>query len=571
VNLPGTSGVVKVLLPAGADTAETYIRTGDIKRSLATGAVSAVGDMVGLKTDGMAGGIQKELVGATTSVVSGGTLSVINGGDFGDGAVNGLINHAGGKLGSSVGAAGVDHANRAPEDMVRQAQAEVGQQRRQTILTDDQADAVLSGLRADRDDPNISAADRRMIDEHIKAIESGPRQSDVVAELDRSRIQTDDTGKPILDADGFPVKGDKVDTRGALDQLQDTASSRTAKQGDPELRDAIIKTRQEEIYAPADERTINRAAQNPEVQAMMQPGDKLTMDTFSTPGKPPSLGADRDARLTIERDTGRVDSKGNPIIDKFEVPRKHWEKDAYQDFYDHSMDIVGGRENVTPDSHPEFFRRRDELDYLKGAGVSQDEIDARAWGEAHNQLFTDKHHMEASADNSDQVLRNAETRQTSNVELTQKGIGEGDGTARTLDDPEGYARMWGEKSRFYEDNPPEAVAQSQKGIEAQMRVREGLRNQGVEPPPLDQNTAQAMELISRAPVGVDATPEALGQLESDLQNLGYRDTNDAMQKVASQAEGLKWSQPQGPQAGTTTGAVTRVARDSLGPQEPEEN
>ncbi|PHP68641.1 hypothetical protein CSC94_01165 [Zhengella mangrovi] len=557
-NLPGTSGAVKVLVPAAADTAETFIRTGDIKRSLATGAVSAAGDMIGLGTDALPGGLKKELIGAATSAASGGTLSVINGGDFGEGAIDGLVNHVGGKVGSSVGTSAVNRYDAQAESTVQQAQAEVSGQRRQTVLTDDQAENVLAGLRADRDDPNTSPADRQMIDEHIASIENGPRQSERINELDRSRIQRDQNGDPIVDSDGHPVKSDKVDTRGALDQLQDTRSSRTAKQADPELRDAIVKTRTEEIYAPADQRTINRAGDNPEVQKMMQPGDKLAMDTFSTPGKPPSLGADRDARLVIERDTGRVDSKGNPIIDKIEVPRKHWESDAYKDFYDHSMDIVGGRENVTPDSHPEFFRRREELDYMKGSGMSQAEIDARAWGEAHNQLFTDKYHVEASAANSDQALRNAEGRMTSNVQEVQAGRG------GQLTDQEGYARMWGEKSRFYEHNTPEAVAQSQKGIEAQLQVREGLRAQGYRVPELPPDTTRAMELISRAPVGVDATPEAMARLNSDLQGLGYRDTNDAMQKIASQTEALKWSQKQG----LTTGGVISTARGALGPQEP---
>jgi len=57
------------------------------------------------------------------------------------------------------------------------------------------------------------------------------------------------------------------------------------------------------------------------------------------------------------------------------------------------------------------------------------------------------------------------------------------GEAR-LKDPDGYARMWQEKSHFYEGNPPEALAQSQKGIAEMLKLRDGYRMGGLEPPPL---------------------------------------------------------------------------------------
>lgn len=564
VNLPGTGAVTRVLLPAAGDVGETYLRTGDIKRSLATGAVSAVGDIAGMGIDGVGSTVTRELMSAGVSGTAGGTLSVINGGDFGEGFQQGLVNHVGGRVGSRLGQAGADSANAADyqrrlddldqrrqqgmdaEERVRNAIDETAQQRSQRIPTED--------------------------------------QPEIIRQLDDSRyqrVQVDENGHMVVDADGNPVTQDMVSTRRALEQLQDTASSRTAKQGDPDLQDAIIRTRNEEIYGPADRRTIDRAAQNPEVQSMMRPGDELVMDTFSTPGRPQSLGADRDARLTIRRPN--PDSETG--YDMIEVPRQHWENDAYRDFYDHSMDVMGGRQNVTPESHPEFFRRRQELDYLRGAGASQDDIDARAWGEAHNQLFTDRHHIEASRDNADQVLRptagGVEPGQDApNVLRTQWGEQRPDGSARNLEDAEGYARMWGEKSRFYQHNTPEAVAQAQKGIDQHMRVRHGLRQQGIEPPPMDNRTAAAMERISRAPVGADATPQAMNQLNSDLQAMGYRDTNDAMRRIASSNEGLKWSRPEGyqppppaPAQGLTAGQTIAMARDAseYGPNPFEEN
>ena len=92
-------------------------------------------------------------------------------------------------------------------------------------------------------------------------------------------------------------------------------------------------------------------------------------------------------------------------------------------------------------------------------------------------------------------------------------------------------------------NVPEALAQTQKGIEQLLAVRDGYRagRPPLDPPPLDTRTARAMEIVARAPVGIDATPEAMARIESDLQALGYRNTPDALEKLNSQAELLKWS------------------------------
>jgi hypothetical protein len=114
-----------------------------------------------------------------------------------------------------------------------------------------------------------------------------------------------------------------------------------------------------------------------------------------------------------------------------------------------------------------------------------------------------------------------------------------------LSDPEGYSRMWQEKSHFYHDNPPEALAQSQKGIAEMMDVRSGYRQGGFEPPPLPRNISQAMDIIIKAPVGKNATPEVMAEINRQLSDpaLGFRDMHDAMSKIAQQNELLKWSRP----------------------------
>ena len=211
----------------------------------------------------------------------------------------------------------------------------------------------------------------------------------------------------------------------------------------------------------------------------------------------------------------------------------------------------------------------EELQYLKGAGFTDEQIKHRAWAEAHNQLFTDKSHVEASADNSDQLREFVDGKMTTGQKLDEKGRGlsnvqevqKGD---EKLLDPAGYARMWEEKSQVYArmGNQPEAIAQSQKGIEQYMKLREGYHAQGYEVPPLDTRTAKAMEIITRAPVGVDATPEAIAHVEQQLKGHGFRDTNNALGKIATQNEVLKFSKPR-PELGT--GMLSRLGRDAPHP------
>ncbi|MBI5687213.1 MAG: hypothetical protein HZC54_19240 [Verrucomicrobia bacterium] len=349
-----------------------------------------------------------------------------------------------------------------------------------------------------------------------------------------------------------------VDKRQALEQLTDTRSSRTAKQAPKDVQEAIINTREQKLYKPADQATINQVSKNPAVQKMMRPGDKLVMDSFQTPGKSGrSVGADRDARLVIQRSDGT----------RIEVPRKHWENQAYKDFYNHTSKIY--TEGITPKTHPRVFERAKELKHLKNEGLSDEQILHRAYAEEHNQLFTDKHHAEASRDNSDQFVRVARegvfnqvrTRPASdNPDQVVRTVHQGRRIENVQDkppvldvkkgkaglaDPEGYSRMWQEKSRFYHDNPPEALAQSQKGIAEMMDLRAGYRQGGLEPPPIPKKISQAMDIIIKAPVGKDATPEAMARINEQLRDpsLGFKDMHDAMNKIAQQNELLKWSRP----------------------------
>lgn len=558
--VPGTSAPTRILLPAAADAAQTYVRTGDAGQALASGVIGAVGGAAGEGVDAvLPEGAARTAAGAIVNATAAGSTAVVQGGSFQEGFVQGLASdvatRAGGALGARAGT-GLTSDGRALAD-APQAHADDEAQRVRAAETEQRARDALYEGNAQRRQPTT-------IEQQSAAVQA-------LAQTQHDRVRLDADGRVVTDADGNPVTDSFVNARGALDQLRDTAGSRTAKTLDdpnhPGLREAIVRTRSEAIYGPADRATISAVTPRLEEAGIMRPGDRLVMDTFSTPGSTPSLGADRDARLVIERprvdDHGRpvFDSDGQPAMQRIEVERSHWEQQALSDFARHTQAIAteGGR-TITPETHPDYFQRMREGLERQGHQpetvaqmTPQQVLEAsgphgrdHAWAEAHNQLFTDRFHMEASRGNTDQgVQRMVDPDGRVRAEPTQVAsntLEVGAGRAQ-LTDPEGFARMWQEKSDFYRNNPPEALAQSQKGIAQHMALRDGYRAQGLEPPPLNPQAARAMEIIARAPVGTDATPQALARVEAELQALGFESTGHAMTAVAWQHEGLKWSRP----------------------------
>jgi hypothetical protein len=517
-NLPGVGAAAKVLVSAGADAAETYARTGDGGKALASGTISGVSTIVGFGTDAVPAGAAKEATKIWVGGVAGGATSVfVNDKSFAEGYWDGIQKSAAGRVGSRIGEGQV--AARSPEAGVRAALAEA----------------------------------RRAADVEIPLNEQPKIIQD---QLRTARPAVDGEGRPIVDADGRQKM--HQDAKATLDGLRDTRANRTAKQLPPELARTIVESRNDLIYGPAHASTIAEVQPRLETEGILKPGARIEMDAFPTPVKPGerpklSVGADLDGRLVqiYPHPDGLKDESGRVIMIKEEIPARHWQKTAYREFARHTKAIAG---EITPQSHPEYYARLKELEYLRGT-VSDQEIEDRAWADANNVLYTTKHHQEASADNTDQrvvMVRRPDgtiERRTVNplasVVQAQKGEGR-------MKDPEGYARMQVDKVEFYSHlNTPEALAQSQKGIVQQMKLREGYEmaardGRATAPPPLSPTMGKAMEIIVKAPIGQAATPAALARVESELQALGFRDTADAMTKIAQQNELLKLSQRTGP-------------------------
>jgi hypothetical protein len=521
--MPGVSTAAKYLVPAGADVAQTFIQgeindpknvMGNLGKAFGAGGMSIASTYLGGKIDSSGMGAAGKEVGNLVVGTAGGAIgSVIQGGDPGEGAIDGLIGAVGGRVGSHAGTKTLDYIRTQSETPVKTAIGASEAIKKQTI--------DIEG------------------------------QSQIVKDLNK-------TAKPGTGPDGKTKT--YVDEAGALDQLRDTQSSRTAKQASDDVKDPIINTRTDKLYKPADDTTINTVTPDLIKKGIIKPGEKVEMDTFSTPGKgtpKQSLGADRDARLVVIRDD--PEHPGQQI--KVEIPREHWENQAYQDFHDHTTNIIG-KENITPENYPNYYKRVEEMTHNNPQGLSKEQIQARAWAEEHNQLFTDKDHIEASRDNADQLKKfvngqEVQTQVKSNVELTQKG------ESRLLD-PEGYAKMWHEKSDVYArmGNQPEAIAQSQKGIEQTMKIRAGYDKQGYNVPPIDRQTQQAMEIITKAPVGVNATPEKMAQVNQQLQAIGFKNTNDALGKIAMQNENFAFATPKGASSASTIRIGMGTSEDS---------
>jgi hypothetical protein len=102
-NLPGVGPATKVLLPAAADAAETYIRTGDAAAAAKAGLLSTAAGAAGAKLGGVKNVAVREASQALLGGAAGAVGSAMSGGSAKEGFVDGLLNAAGGTAGGRAG------------------------------------------------------------------------------------------------------------------------------------------------------------------------------------------------------------------------------------------------------------------------------------------------------------------------------------------------------------------------------------------------------------------------------------------------------------------------------------
>jgi hypothetical protein len=115
-NIPGVDLTTKLLLPAGADAVETYVRLNIaalnqknpegqlmmLLRATGDGILSLGGNFLNTKIKNISGAFTREAADAAADMIKGGLSSMVKGGTFEDGFYDAFIGHLGGKIGSHM-------------------------------------------------------------------------------------------------------------------------------------------------------------------------------------------------------------------------------------------------------------------------------------------------------------------------------------------------------------------------------------------------------------------------------------------------------------------------------------
>ncbi|MHC1784681.1 MAG: hypothetical protein AB9891_18345 [Anaerolineaceae bacterium] len=323
--------------------------------------------------------------------------------------------------------------------------------------------------------------------------------------------------KRVVNKDGKPY----ASPEDVLELQRDTRAMRSLKQLPEGLQEAFNNTLHEKIYAP-----VNEAIKKDSLNWVRNniPGMKnvrninVRVDEFRTPGvKASGINTDHDFRVQY------LDKNGNWI----EVDRRAYNETAARKF----AEVTG--------FDPNSQQVRDMLpeDIAKKWDTMTPAEKDRWWSDKHGQLATDKYHVEASPDFSDQVIDPAtgkRVRRTPNIVQVQAGHGK-------LIDPGVMARMEAEKiaDQVIKGNLAESIAQAQKGIKLLEGVRRGYSTQGFKIGEIPNNLQKAFDLIRKSPADLRATPEKMTEFTKELKRLGFGNMQDFAQKFGSQYEALK--------------------------------
>ena len=287
-----------------------------------------------------------------------------------------------------------------------------------------------------------------------------------------------------------------VDKKLAIEIMQDPQKVRTLKNHAPiEVQKAFENTRSS-LQKAHDADLVDWISKEYGI-----PPQNIKVDDFRTPGAEGfSLNTDRDYRVVVR--SGRKGANGEDMW--IELPTKKWSNKSH-----------------------EFFGKHTE----KPANIS-----AEDWSRKCQQMPTDKHHIEASADYSDQA-RDPKTGELIKVKPNILKVKAGEGT---LIDPEGLGNMYHEKvdAAIRDNNIPEAYAQSKKGVDSLKKVRKGYQKQGYKTGDLPKNMEEAMDIVMKAPVDDTATAARIANVEKQLKSLGFHNLKDFSNKVASQFKNL---------------------------------
>ena len=345
---------------------------------------------------------------------------------------------------------------------------------------------------------------------------------------------------------------DLTKVKDVMSIMEDSRLVRTLKDASPEARRAYQATLHNNVYAPADSAVLQH------LQGMEKyHGRRIVIHEFRTPGaEPGTINADRDLRALLEQEPGIW----------VEVDRRDWEDNYYSAFAERA-----GHRPDTPQQAQEIAGR-------------------------YRQLATDRSHVEASLDYSDQHLtvtpgsdgrmravRGSTVRQRRDPDSGAL-LFEADGTPQfvsasrigdvkaatltrqsQLKDAEGLGYMYQEKGaeqwrkreairqqlkqntdldanqrKRLQDlmnmHTVESAVQLRKGVDSLDHMRAAYQRQGYDIGALPQKFEQAAQVVAGVKGDIYTDVAAL---EKQLQDIGFRDLDDFGDKLRGQVESLK--------------------------------
>jgi tetratricopeptide (TPR) repeat protein len=337
------------------------------------------------------------------------------------------------------------------------------------------------------------------LNEKVKASVAGAPPPPAGVESDASRRIS--KGMAMRDGKAFASQED------VLAIMRDPSQVRALKNASREVQEAFHNTR-EAIYRQHDQSLVTFVKSNqPELK-----GRVVRVLEFRTPGQDGrSLNTDRDYRVCYLHQDSKTGKES-----WIEVDRRKWENHSYQTF----ARLTGG---------------------------PSDEVAAREWAAQHQQLATDKSHLEASPAFTDQAkVWNAQTRQFEAVQVVPNIVAVKSGQAGvSLKDPQALGRMYQVKvadAKFKH----EAFVQAQKAVNELSALRQGYEAQQRDVGNLPAPLAEAMKVVIKANQALAAdpnrrNPKALAAAEKTLQEHGFQSLGDFMDKLGGQFESLKFA------------------------------
>ncbi|MFZ1678785.1 MAG: hypothetical protein WAT91_15995 [Saprospiraceae bacterium] len=302
----------------------------------------------------------------------------------------------------------------------------------------------------------------------------------------------EDVVKSVKTKDGV----DYIELSKVMEIMRDPAKVRTIKNHAPEWLKKVFDDSRTKIYQKHDADLKKFISDKYNIDE-----NDVKIDDFRTPGSGDgfNLNTDRDYRVLRKVKA----SDGSEIW--IELQRPNWIEHSY-----------------------ETFGKLTDKPY----GISPKE-----WAEKHLQRATDRFDAEASKDYADHLYDSTTgkvIKDQPNIVKVKKGDG-------TLYDAEGLGKMYQNKvvNALEPGTLPEAYAQSKKGVETLKEVHESYTKQNLPVPEIPEKLKKAMEIIDKAHTDVQATPEAVNELNKQLIDLKYNNLADVAKDLADEFKKLK--------------------------------